>query len=106
MSHICTTESLYAGGIALAPMECPICCKVTKQIGGYVGIYCTSCKRDWSSEMWRGDVVRMRRNLLGLSRREMGARLEIPYSRIKGYEIRKCPDEYYEMTKEEVKKIC
>ena len=103
-SHICTTASLYAGGIELEPSECLICGSVSKQIGGYVGVYCPVCRRDWSWEMWRGDIVEKRRRLLRLSRRDIGGVVGIAGSKIKRMELRSCPDWYWNKTLELVKK--
>jgi len=99
-SHVCTSEDLSEGSTVLSKGKCLICCNESQQIGGYVGVYCPNCKRSWSPEMWRGGIVRMRCEILGLSRKEMGKLIGVAGSRIKRYELLKCPDCYWNKTKE------
>lgn len=92
-SHICTNESLSAGGVELGISKCIICCKQTKQTAGYIGVYCHSCKQTWDSD-FAGDLARIRRQLLGLNRTQIAKQMELSKHTIHSYEWRKCPDSY------------
>ena len=92
--HICTTESLFAGGIELGESKCPICCQETRQKAGYIGVYCYTCKNVISGEEWAGDIARYRRQILGMTKKEIGDKLSLSKHTIHSYEWRKCPEKY------------
>jgi uncharacterized Zn finger protein (UPF0148 family) len=94
MGHICTNESLVSGGFDLEKSECPICCKTSTQKAGYVGVYCPECKRIFTGEEWAGDIARQRREILRLTKKEIGERIGKSKHTIHGYEWKKCPRWY------------
>jgi len=101
---ILTQDVAYCDAIELQPSECPICCKITIQKAGWYGVLCTVCKHEWHEEDWRGSITQKRREHLGLTRRQMGNLLGIAGSKIARYETKKCPNTYWEKTKELIKK--
>lgn len=102
-SHICTNEDLVAGGIKFPNTECLICCRKTTLIAGYVGMYCPLCKRI-SSEGWMGGIAKQRRELLGLTKRELGDKMGVSKHTVHSYEWRKCPQWYFDALKDLVLK--
>ena len=102
--HICTNDSMMAGAIELPESECPVCCKITKQRAHYIGVQCLECRRVWDYESnFRGRIVRMRRELLKLNRREMGKLTGYSSKTIKQYEWVWCTKNYYEKTRKIMK---
>ena len=102
--HICIPENLVAGGIELKESECPFCCKKTKQKAGYTGVLCLGCNSILSGDEWRGQIVKRRRELLGLTRPQMANLAGKSKHIIKHYEYVKCPDWYMTKTKELMEK--
>jgi hypothetical protein len=94
MEHICTNEDMVAGGLDLGVSKCPICCQDTTQKAGYIGVYCYGCKRILSGEEWRGDIARQRRELLGMTKRQIGEKIGLSKHTIHAYEWKKCPESY------------
>lgn len=94
MDHICTAEDLVAGGIELGVRKCLFCCQNTKQKAGYIGIYCFNCRRVLTGEEWAGDIARQRRELLQLTKRQIGEELGLSKHTIHSYEWKKCPEDY------------
>ena len=101
--HICTHESLVAGGVELGKQECPICCQNNRQKAGYAGILCYGCQTMISGDEWRGDIVKRRRELLGMTRRQIGDIVGRSKHTIKDYEWKKCPERYLDKTAELMK---
>lgn len=97
--HICTTDSLMAGAIECPPSECPICLQITIQDLGYIGSRCRNCGRIWCSEMSRGSLTEKRREYLGLTRREVAARLGLKTATIRTYETSRCSESYMNAVK-------
>lgn len=93
---ICTNEDMVAGGIPLEDVKCPFCCKIGNQIVGYIGTYCPNCKMIWSSDHTMGYVAKKRRELLGLTRRQVGCRVSRAPNTIKNYEWTECPQWYFD----------
>jgi len=97
---ILTQEVAYCDAIELSPSECLICGKVGIHKAGWYGILCTLCRHELGDEDWRGSIVEKRRNLLGLTRRQMGNLVGVAGSKIARFETLKCPDAYWEQTKQ------
>jgi len=99
---ICGQEAFYCDAIDMGQHECPICCTISTHKLGWVGVLCSNCHREFSldDEEWRGTLAEKRRELLGLTRRQMGTLVGVAGSKIARYETRKCPDAYWEKTKE------
>lgn len=87
MSHICTTESLLAGGVEIKS-KCLICRKVTKHKIGYVVSKCTECGNDYNDHL--GNTVRKRREYLGLTKNEIAQLYGVRRSTITRYEQWPC----------------
>ncbi len=104
MDHICTNESLVAGGID-HKLVCPICCTESKVTSGYAGTLCRSCGFMWSSEDWRGSIAMMRRRYLKKNRKQMGELTGYSPMTIKQYEWVNCSKKYYEKTEEVIKEV-
>jgi len=102
---ILTQDVAYCDAIELKPSECPICCEITIQKAGWYGVLCTGCKHEWDEEDWRGSISQKRREHLRLSRRQMGVLVGVAGNKIAKYERRKCPDAYWEKTKELIKQM-
>lgn len=94
MEHICTNEDMVEGGFDLAIQKCLICCQQTKQKAGYIGIYCYNCKRIISGEEWAGSIARQRREILQLTKRQIGDKLNLSKHTIHAYEWKKCSTKY------------
>jgi hypothetical protein len=97
---ILTQEVAYCDAIALPARECLICGKVAIHKAGWYGIMCTACRHEIGDEDWRGSIAEKRRDLLGLTRRQMGNLVGLAGSKIARYETQKCPDAYWEQTKQ------
>lgn len=85
MIHICTTDSLLAGGFTIKS-QCWICLKVCDQECGYAFTRCSSCRKCYDSEMGWGRLVMAQRELLGLTRKQLGEQLGLSPKTIKKYE--------------------
>jgi len=91
IEHVCTNEDMVAGGIDLGKNKCLICCQISKQKAGYIGVYCYNCRRMISGEEWAGDIARQRREILQMTKRQIGDKLGISKHTIHSYEWRKRP---------------
>jgi hypothetical protein len=101
--HVCASESLLAGSIDFVGY-CPICCtEEYVQRTGYVGGYCMGCDSHYSFEDMAG-VVRQRRKILGLERRDMAALFAVSPQTISNYENVWPSKKYWQFTKELVLK--
>ena len=96
---ICSNRSLVEGGFDLSPSECIFCCQKTVQKAGYVGIYCPNCKNILSGDEWAGQIARVRRELLGLTKRQLGEKIGKSKHTIHYYENKKCPEVYLDKLK-------
>ena len=94
VESICTTESFAIEEIKPFYSKCMFCCKKTKKITTYVGIYCSNCKSTLSGEEWSGDIARRRRELLGLTKKQLGEKIGKSKHTIHGYEWRRCSEIY------------
>jgi len=92
---------MMAGAIELPESECLVCCKITRQRAGYIGVQCLVCRSviDFE-ENFRGRIVRMRREMLKLNRKEMGELTGYSPKTIKQYEWVWCTKNYYDKTRE------
>lgn len=98
--HICTSESLVAGGLVLPACECVWCLKQSKAKAGYGGCYCPKCKQLWTGEEFMGDFAKWRREEMGLTRPQIAKMFKKSKHTIKAYEFVKCPIEYAEFIKD------
>jgi hypothetical protein len=83
--HIATTDTFFVD----APKhegECWICGTRCEQEMGWIGMRCSKCNSVYDSEMGLQRVVRMRRELMNLSRRQMADKCGIKASTVKKYE--------------------
>ena len=103
MESICTSEDMVAGGVELPESKCLICCQESKSKAGYIGIYCYNCKRIVSGEEWAGDIARQRREILGMTRKQIGEQIGKSKHTIHGYEWKKCPKSYLDKLEEMLK---
>ena len=94
MVRICTNEAMVVGGIDLGIRKCVLCCQETKQKAGYIGVYCYNCKRVWSGDEWAGNIARQRRDILQLTKKQIGDKLGLSKHTIHAYEWKKCPEKY------------
>lgn len=97
MNHICTTDSLVAGGTK-AVAWCPICCTDNHiQIFGFVGSKCTYCGHFCGDD--QNMTVRSRRQHLKLSRLEIADICRVKRSTIAKYENWWPSRKYWEATR-------
>lgn len=90
MCHICTNDSLLAGGLEIKS-KCLICRKETDHVIGYIFQRCLKCGNDYDDHC--GRTVRLRREHLGLSRQEIAEIYGVKKQTIATYE--KWPCEKY-----------
>lgn len=96
--HICTADSFYTDAPSLL-LKCVICGHESVHDIGYVSIRCSVCKSHYDpTDMTMPDVVRMQRERLGLSRKEMAELTGYSKRTIKQYELVRCSKVYYEKT--------
>ena len=107
MDAICTNEDMVVDGIELGIKKCLICCQETRHKAGYIGVYCFGCRHTISGEEWAGDIARQRRELLGMTKRQIGEKIGLSKHTIHAYEWKKCPESYLDklevMLRESVK---
>ena len=101
MLHICTNESLVAGGHEMT-WECPVCFVFCMQTIGYVGALCSNCN-NLVGDNWMGDIAYMRRKYLGLSRAEVGKLTGVFAATIGTYETSRCSKKYLDKLKKLIK---
>ena len=56
-----------------------------------------------SGEEWAGDIARYRRQILRMTKKEIGDKLNLSKHTIHSYEWRKCPEEYLNKLEELMK---
>lgn len=98
MLHISTTETFFLDAIPLAEDRCMICRQEAEQEAGWIGIRCKKCGEVWDEETWGGDIAKRRRELMGLTRREMAEKTGLSPHTIKKYEWTRCSKKYYDLT--------
>lgn len=96
MSHICTNESLVAGGFEVK-LKCSICLVTSIMKTGYVGSLCSNCGH-LNGDDWAGNIAKLRRERLKMTRREWGNLLKLSPNTIKKYEFVRCPKDYLKKT--------
>ncbi len=96
--HICTAESLVAGGIKLKLANCPYCCHTGDQTAGYAGVLCHNCRNLVTGDEFMGDFAKWRRERFGMTRKQIGKLIGKSPHTIKGYEFKKCTHEYSNLT--------
>ena len=87
MDCILTNESIAASSeMPSFKGKCNVCCQETELKGTWYGVYCSSCHHISGPDNTYGDVARMRREYLGLTRRELGVILKVKTSSLRRYE--------------------
>lgn len=85
MIHICTNETFMTGSIPLKGY-CQVCCKDNQNLKlGWIETKCEGCGNYFSIEDLQ-ETVRKRRELLVLSRKEIGEKLGLSAKTISNYE--------------------
>lgn len=103
MIHICTTDSLLAGGIMIKA-TCPVCTRKAENKAHYIGMKCSVCGALTDmSESWP-DIVVKRRERLKLTRRQMAEATGYRPSSIKRYEFVRCTRPYIAATQKLMRK--
>lgn len=93
--HICTNESLLAGAKEFE-MQCHICDIKAMQKIGYVSGFCSHCKQHYELEGWCGYIVYLRRQALGLKRREFAEMMGIKRKTLANCETSVCSKTVYD----------
>jgi len=94
--HFCTRESFFVDAIDMKGI-CSICGKSTVLKIGWTEIKCPKCERYFNLDDLAG-IVKERRKLLGMSRNEMAAIMEIKPSTVKKYESDYPSEKYWNKT--------
>ncbi len=98
-----TTDNCFDTGNKIEYM-CPICLKKDKNtMVTWVGIKCSNCNYMLSLDEWRGEIARVQRNYLKLTRKQLGEKLGYSKNTIRQYEWVKCPDRYWNKLQELMK---
>ena len=92
--HICTNESLVAGGDEIE-LKCIVCLITSKQVWGYGGCLCRNCG-NLIDEDWRGGIAEKRRLYMRKSRNDIAKALGILPATIRQYETVKCSKKYFD----------
>ena len=100
MIHICTNDSLLAGGILLGKSTCVLCGFESEKVSGYVTTYCPVCKQHHAHDDWAGSIVRQLRNEMGYKRREFAEMLGVKYETLKRAEFVRCSKPIFNKTRE------
>lgn len=83
--HIATAETYMQGAIELTGL-CWVCGRDDQKIRlGWVESHCAGCNRYWSMDNPRG-IVRQRRELLGLTRKQIAQKTGVAPRTVKEYE--------------------
>jgi len=82
------TNEVIAASSDIPPFKgkCNVCCRKTELKGTWYGIYCSSCHQISGPDNTYGDVARMRREFLGLTRKKLGVILGVKTSSLRRYE--------------------
>jgi hypothetical protein len=98
-SHIATTDTFFVDSIDVGVSKCWICGIDSKHELGWIGSRCDNCKSVYDfTEITMPAVVRMRRELLKLSRREIAEKMKYSIHSIRYYENNRCSSKYYKAT--------
>ena len=100
-SHICTGESLVAGG-EIMTLYCPICGATGKCKCGYVGVKCLTCGRFFDDH--RGLTCKHRREFLGYYKDEVARMYGVKRTTVTRYEWRYDPPDKYWIFMQELTK--
>lgn len=96
--HICTEESFLINAPEII-IKCCICNKKCKSRIGWLGEKCSNCDSVYNPfDITIPDIVRKRRELLGLTRKQMGELTGYSKYTIKQYEFVRCSKAYYNLT--------
>lgn len=93
--HVTTNASLAAGCPKVEGI-CSICLTEQELTLGYVGIYCTNCNQSPDLAEPLSRVVRMQREYINMSRREISNATGYALSTISNYENSICSKKYAE----------
>jgi DNA-binding XRE family transcriptional regulator len=97
--HISTKETFMAGAVEYTGF-CPVCCRPDALIKqGYLEGFCESCKRYHNTEELQR-TVKQRRELLGLTRRQMADEVGVKPVTIGNYERNWPSKTYWEQTRQ------
>lgn len=91
--HIATSDSFLVDAVE-CETTCPLCGVSGKNLLGWNGMRCLECRHDWFLDMAWPDIVRTQRQILRLSRREMGEITGYSPKTIKRYEWVRCSKPY------------
>src|SRR3990172_12064270 len=99
-THILTNETLLHDAPVIN-RECSICTIISDLRIGWTGEHCDVCGTTFNMEegFW-GDIVKRRREILSLSRKQMGELTGYKGSSVKRYEWVRCSKPYFEKTTE------
>jgi hypothetical protein len=95
--HVATEDTFFRDSEKFEA-QCFICRRVATLEWGWVGIRCSCCKKTFDDEGGMSRIVKQRRQLLGLTRRQMGEKTGYKASTIKKYEWVWCTKNYAEAT--------
>ena len=93
--HVCTSESFIVHEIEPMHKVCPICGQITEQRVTWTGVLCMGCRREYGPDYSLAYIVRKRREILGLTKREMGKRLGYTKGTVHQYEWGDGPSQIY-----------
>lgn len=83
--HLATVETYMHDAIEVNG-SCPVCCRPDQQIRiGWLDCHCSGCGRYWSMDDPRG-IVRQRRELLSLTRKQIAQKTGVSPRTVKEYE--------------------
>ena len=98
MIHICTTDSFFVDA-PIIETKCLVCGEICNAEIGWIGERCSACGSVYSPfDDYASDIVRKRREKLGLTRRQIADKLGYKRTTIKNYEWVKPSKKYYEAT--------
>lgn len=92
---ITTTESYVLHDVPPFGKKCPVCCRTAMHRVTWVSIQCQSCRKEWGPDYTKGMLARQRRELLGMSRRQLGIMLGLKTGTVRHYEYFPTPDVYF-----------
>lgn len=99
-NHIYTSKTNLAGAIKLPKSICFICTYQTVQYAGYTAVVCDKCGCSYDPfDLSMPDVVKIRRETMKLSRKELSKLSGLATGTIKFYENRKCSTPFFNLTK-------
>lgn len=100
MCHIHTSKTNLAGAVKLPKGICFICTYKTTQYAGYTAVVCDKCGAGFDPfEATLPDVVRLQRETLKMSRKQVAEALGYSVKSVRYYENRRCSTPYYNKIK-------